>query len=105
MFVIKKIYKTGGWTMQQLVTDLDKEVKSSSRKFSTKKLIEFLTNVKYTHIEKVNNLKNYKIEFWGEFDRLPPRYQYIQTSEFNIDEVLNFLKIWQKKQDFDLEIK
>ena len=60
MFVIKKIYKTGGWIMQQLVTDLDKEVKSSSRKFSTKKLIEFLTNVKYTHIEKVNNLKNYK---------------------------------------------
>ena len=105
MFIIKKIYKTGGWTMQQNVTDLDKEVKSSSRKFSTKKLIEFLTNVKYTHIEKVNNLKNYKIEFWGVFDRLPPRYQYIQTSEFNIDEVLNFLKIWQKKQDFDLEIK
>ena len=101
MFVIKKIYKTGGWTMQQNVMNL----KSSLRKFSTKKLIEFLTNVKYTHIEKVNNLKNYKIEFWGVFDRLPPRYQYIQTSEFNIDEVLNFLKIWQKKQDFDLEIK
>ena len=105
MFVIKKIYKTGGWTMQQNVTDLDKEVKSSSRKFSTKKLIEFLTNVKYTHIEKVNNLKNYKIEFWGDFNRLIQRYQYIQTSEFNIDEVLNFLKIWEKKQDFNLEIK
>ena len=89
MFVIKKIYKTGGWKMQQNVMNL----KSSLRKFSTKKLIEFLTNVKYTHIEKVNNLKNYKIEFWGVFDRLPPRYQYIQTSKFNINEVLNFLKI------------
>ena len=105
MFVIKKNYKTGGWIMQQLVKDLDKEVKSSPRKFSTKKMIEFLTNVKYTHIEKVNNLKNYKIEFWGVFNRLPPRYQYIQTLEFNIDEVLNFLKIWQEKQDFNLEIK
>lgn len=105
MFIIKKIYKKGGWTMQQVSNDLDKELKSSLRKFTTKGLIEFLTSIKYTRIEKVNNLKNYKIEFWGKFDRLPSRYQYIQSSLFDIDEVLNFLKIWKEKQDFVLEIK
>lgn len=100
MFIIKK----GGWTVQQ-VSSTWKGVESSPKKFTTKKLIEFLTNVRATHIEEVNNLKNYKIEFWESADKLPPRYQYIQLLEFSIDEVLNFLRIWSEKQDFTLEIK
>lgn len=104
MFIIKKVYKKGGWTVQQ-VSSTWKEIKSSSRRFTTKKLIEFLTNVRATHIEEVNNLKNYKIEFWESSDKLPLRYQYIQSLEFSIDEVLNFLRIWEEKQDFTLEIK
>ena len=105
MFIIKKIYKKGGWTLQQISEDCGKELKSSKQKFTTKALIKFLTKVKYTRIEKVNSLKNYKIEFWADEYRLPERYQYIQNSKFNINEVLNFLKIWEQKQDFDLEIK
>lgn len=104
MFIIKKVYKKGGWTVQQ-VSSTWKEVKSSSRKLTTKKLIEFLTNVRATHIEEVNKLKNYKIEFWESADKLPLRYQYVQSLEFSIDEVLNFLRIWSEKQDFTLEIK
>lgn len=104
MFIIKKVYKKGGWTLQQ-VSNAWKGVESSSRRFTTKKLIEFLTNVRATHIEEVNKLKNYKIEFWGSSDKLPLRYQYIQSLEFSIDEALNFLRIWSEKQDFTLEIK
>lgn len=105
MFIIKKVYKKGGWTVQQVSSTWREEFKSSPKKFTTKKLIEFLTNVRATHIEEVNNLKNYKIEFWESSDRLPPRYQYIQSLEFSIDEILIFLKIWSEKQDFTLEIK
>lgn len=104
MFIIKKVYKKGGWTVQQ-VSSTWKEVKSSSRRFTTKKLIEFLTNVRAIHIEEVNNLKNYKIEFWESADKLPLRYQYIQSLEFSINEILIFLRIWEEKQDFTLEIK
>lgn len=104
MFIIKKVYKQGGWTIQQ-VSNTDGEERSSLRRLTTKKLIEFLTNVRHTHIERVNNLKNYKIEFWESSDKLPLRYQYIQSLEFSIDEVLNFLRIWQERQDFDLVIK
>ena len=78
MFIIKKIYNKGGWTVQQ-VSNTESEVQTSSlRDFSTKRLIKFLTDMKATHIERVNNLKNYKIEFWGKFDRLP---QDINTSK------------------------
>lgn len=105
MFIIKKVYKKGGWTVQQ-VSSTGSEVQTSSpKKFTTKKLIEFLTNVRATHIERVNNLKNYKIEFWESTGKLPLRYQYIQSLEFSIDEALNFLRIWSEKQDFTLEIK
>lgn len=104
MFIIKKVYKKGGWTIQQ-VSSTWKEIKSSPKKFTTKKLIEFLTNIRATHIEEVSKLKNYKIEFWESADKLPLRYQYIQSLELSIDEVLNFLRIWSEKQDFTLEIK
>ena len=105
MFIIKKVYKKGGWTVQQ-VSNTSGEVETSSlRDFSTKRLIKFLTDVRGTHIERVNNLKNYKIEFWESTDKLPLRYQYIQSLELSIDEVLSFLRIWSKKQDFTLEIK
>lgn len=105
MFIIKKAYKKGGWTIQQVSNTGSEEQTSSLRRLTTKKLIEFLAIVRAIHIERVNNLKNYKIEFWESSDKLPLRYQYIQSLELSIDEVLNFLRIWSERQDFNLEIK
>lgn len=105
MFIIKKVYKKGGWTVQQVSSTSGEVETSRPKRFTTGKLIEFLTNVRVTHIERVNNLKNYKIEFWGLTSRLPLKYQYLQSLELSIDEVINFLRIWSERQDFTLEAK
>lgn len=105
MFIIKKVYRKDGWTVRQVSSTNGEEERSSLRDFSTKRLIKFLTDVRATHIERVNNLKNYKIEFWESADKLPLRYQYLQSLELSIDEVLSFLRIWEERQDFTLEIK